>query len=116
MLRSKVGCPPNFFLKSQNMHMDNEKMQKKFKKNPGTVPVPGLNAFFRVNVVVKNTLGPGTGTVPGFFLNFLHCQYVYFEILKENLVGNQLYFCPIKSLFKQYLGHLLPGYYICIFR
>ena len=70
MLRSKVGCPPNFFLKSQNMHMDNEKMQKKFKKNPGTVPVPGLNAFFRVNVVVKNTLGPGTGTVPGFFFEF----------------------------------------------
>ena len=43
--------------------MDNEKNAKK----PGTVPVPGLKAFFRVKIVVKNSLGPGTMTMPGFF-------------------------------------------------
>ena len=47
--------------------MDNEKNAKKNQKNPCTVPVPGLKVFFRVKIVVKNTLSPGTGTVPGFF-------------------------------------------------
>ena len=40
---------------------------KKNSKNPGTVPVPGLKVIFRVKIVVKNTLDPGTGGVPGFF-------------------------------------------------
>ena len=68
-------------------------------------PVPGLKVFFRVQIVVKMTLGPGTGPVPGFFwffLHFLHGLYVYFLVLKKNLVDNQLWFsrfCPIKSSF-----------------
>ena len=51
ILRSKVGCPRNFLLKSQNIHIDNEKNAKKSK------------VFF----TLKNTLSPGTGTVPGLF-------------------------------------------------
>ena len=35
---------------------------------------------------------------------------MYILRLKKNLVGNQLFFCSIKSLFKQDLGHLIPGY------
>ena len=49
------------------MHIDKENNAKKNQKNPGTVPVPGLKEFFRSKIVVKNTLGPGTGTVPGIF-------------------------------------------------
>ena len=44
-----------------------KKMQKKIQKTLDTVPVPGLKVFFRVEIVVKNTLGPGTGTVPRFY-------------------------------------------------
>ena len=44
-----------------------KKMQKKIQKTLDTVPVPGLKVFFRVEIVVKNTLGPGTRTVPGLF-------------------------------------------------
>ena len=58
-----------------------KKMQKKFKKKPGTAPVPGFKVFFRVKIVVKNTLGPGTGTVPEILLNFfciffIVCMYI----------------------------------------
>ena len=53
ILRSKVGCPRNFLLKSQNIHMDKEKIAKKIQKNPGTPQVPGLKIFFRVKIVVN---------------------------------------------------------------
>ena len=49
------------------MHIDKENNAKKIQKNPSTVPVPGLKEFFRSKIVVKNTLGPGTGTVPRFY-------------------------------------------------
>ena len=68
ILKSQVGCPPKIFSKTKNIYIDHEKkMYKKIQKKPGTAPVPGLKVFFRVKIVVKNTLGPGTGSVPGFF-------------------------------------------------
>ena len=56
----------NFF-KTKKLHIDHEKNVKKIQKNSGMGPVPGLKVFFRVQIVVKMTLGPGTGPVPGFF-------------------------------------------------
>ena len=44
-----------------------KKMKKKIQTNLGTPPVPRLKVFFRVKIVVKNNLGPGIGSVPGFF-------------------------------------------------
>ena len=41
-------------------------IQTKSQKNPGT-PGAWALSFFRVKITVKNTLGPGTGGVPGFF-------------------------------------------------
>ena len=67
ILKSKIGCPPKFFSRTKNIHKDHEKKAKKNQKNPGTAPVPGLKVFFEVRIVVKNTLGLGTGAVPGFF-------------------------------------------------
>ena len=64
MDKIESGCTPKFFSKTKNIHIDHEKNVKKFKK---TVPVPGLKEFFREKIVVKYTLGPGTGAVPGFF-------------------------------------------------
>ena len=64
---------------------------KKILKNPDTT-------IF----TLKNTLGPGTGAVPEFFLHFFHGLYLCFLVLKKILVGNQLCFsrfCPIKSSF-----------------
>ena len=49
------------------MYIDHEKNVKKIQKNSGNAQVPGLEVFFRVKIVVKNTLGPGTGALPGFF-------------------------------------------------
>ena len=53
-------------------------------------------------------------TVSHFWLVWIFCIFLssicIFWDFKKNLVGNQLYFCPIKSILKQYLGHLLPGY------
>ena len=61
------GCPPKFFSKLKNIHIDHEKKSKKIQKNPGNVPVPGLKVFFTTIFTLKNTLSPGTGTVQGFF-------------------------------------------------
>ena len=67
MDKIESGCPPKFFSKTKNIHIDHEKNVKKIQKNPGTAAVPGLKVFSRVKIVVKNTLGLGTGAVPGFF-------------------------------------------------
>ena len=56
----------NFF-KTKKLHIDHEKNVKKIQKNSGNAQVPGLEVFFRVKIVVKNTLGLGTGALPGFF-------------------------------------------------
>ena len=80
MDKSEVGCPSNFLLKSQNIHIENEKNAKKIQKIPGTVPVPGPKVFFTTIFTLKITLSPGTGTVPGFFeffLHFLPCPYIF---------------------------------------
>ena len=42
------GCPPKFFSKTKNKHIDHDKNVKKIQKNPGTAPVPGLKVFFWV--------------------------------------------------------------------
>ena len=44
-----------------------KKMKKKIQTNLGTPLVPRLKVFVRVKIVVKNNLGPGIGSVPGFF-------------------------------------------------
>ena len=96
--KAKFVVHQNYFSKLKNIHIVHE---KNFK-NPGTT-------IF----TLKNTLSPGTGPVPGFFwifLHFFHGLYVYFLVLKKNLVDIHFQFCPIKSAFKQYLRHLLPGY------
>ena len=67
MDKIESGCPPKFFSKKKNIHIDHEKNVKKIQKKTGTGPVTGLKVFFRVKIVVKNTLSPGTGTLPGFF-------------------------------------------------
>ena len=85
--KAKFVVHQNYFSKLKNIHIVHE---KNFK-NPGTT-------IF----TLKNTLGPGTGAVPGFFLHFFHGLYVCFLVLKKILVGNQLCFsrfCPIKSSF-----------------
>ena len=67
ILKSKVGCPTKFFSKTKNIHIDHEKKAKKIQKNPGTAPVPGPKMFFTAIFTLKNTLSPGTWTLPGFF-------------------------------------------------
>ena len=59
MDKIESGCPPKFFSKKKNIHIDHEKNVKKIQKKTGTGPVTGLKVFFRVKivvVVVKNTL------------------------------------------------------------
>ena len=59
MDKIESGCPPKFFSKTKNIHIDHEKNVKKNSKKTGTGPVTGLKVFFRVKivvVVVKNTL------------------------------------------------------------
>ena len=74
----KLVVHQNFFSKLKIIHLDHEENVKKIKKNPGTAPVPGLKVFFEVKIVVKNTLGPGTGAVPGFFyIFFMVYMYVF---------------------------------------
>ena len=59
MDKIESGCPPKFFSKTKNMHIDHE--------NPGTAPVPGPKIFFTTIFTLKNTLSPDTGAVPGFY-------------------------------------------------
>ena len=77
ILKIKVGCPPNFFSKLKNIHIDHEENVKKIKKNPGTGPVPGPKVIFTTICTLKNTLRPGTGPMPEFFLNFF---YIFFMV------------------------------------
>ena len=58
--------PTKIFSKTKNVYIDHEKIEKKIQRNLGTPPVPGLKVFFRVKIVIENTLGPGTGGVLGF--------------------------------------------------
>ena len=55
-----------FFLISKYTYGQLKKMKKEIQKTPDTPPVPGLKVYYRVKIVVKNTLGLGTGGVPGF--------------------------------------------------
>ena len=61
------GCPPKFFSKTKNKHIDHDKNVKKIQKNAGTAPVPRPKVFFTTIFTSKNTLSPGTGAVPGFY-------------------------------------------------
>ena len=84
ILKSKVGCPPKFFSKLKNIHIEHEKPR----------PKVFLNTFF----TLENTLS----FFFEFFLHFFHGLYVYFLVFKKILVDNQLFFsrfCPIKSSF-----------------
>ena len=65
ILKSKIGCPQNFFSKLKNIYIDHEKNVKKIQKNPGTAPVPGLKVFFRVKIVVS-------GFLKIFFMDYMY--------------------------------------------
>ena len=63
-LEKKSWLSTRIFLKTKKYTYRPWKKCKKIQKNPGNVQVPGLKVFFRVKIVVKNTLGPGTGATP----------------------------------------------------
>ena len=98
MDKIESGCPPK--TKTKNIHIDHEKNVKKIQKKPCTTPVPGLEVFSRVKIVVKNTLGPGTGVVPGFFrfsFTFYSWSICLFFVLEEKFAGQPTFLFKILS-------------------
>ena len=85
--RIESGCPPKFFSKTKNMHIDHKKNVKKIQKNPDRGPVPGLKVFCRVKKVLRNTLGLGFScSICIFFLNFGGQPTLLFKILSNKIL------------------------------
>ena len=66
-----------FFFKTKKYTYRPWSKCKKNQKNPGTGPVPGPKVIFTTICTLKNTLRPGNGPMPEFFLNFF---YIFFMV------------------------------------